>query len=351
MAEASSAGPRSAARPRLGLAVPLEGLGLLESLELAAGAGSLGYTDVWSYEVSDSDGFTPLAWLASRTDQIRLGISVIPAFTRPPALLAMTSAALQEVSGGRFVLGLGSSAPNVVERWMGGAYERPLTRVRETVEAIRLVLAGGKASYQGETVRVEDFRLALPPASVPIVLGALGPKMRRLAGEAGDGIVTVFNTAESTPELLEDFYDGARASGRDPRSLDVVSKLFVAVDEDDEALREMLRRFITGYATVPAYNRLLAGQGFEAEAARLAEAWADGRRREASEAITDEMLERLIVFGSADECARRLGSYPDAGVTTVIVAPVSAVTDPDERRRRLINTVEQVGGRLAPARA
>ena len=263
----------------------------------------------------------------------------------------MTSAALQEVSGGRFVLGLGSSAPNVVERWMGGAYERPLTRVRETIEAIRLVLAGGKASYQGETVRVEDFRLALPPASVPIVVGALGPKMRRLAGEAGDGIVTVFNTAESTPELLEDFFDGARASGRDPRSLDVVSKLFVAVDEDDEALREMLRRFITGYATVPAYNRLLAGQGFEAEAARLAEAWADGRRREASEAITDEMLERLIVFGSADECARRLGSYVDAGVTTVIVAPVSAVTDPDERRRRLINTVEQVGGRLARAGA
>jgi probable F420-dependent oxidoreductase len=325
---------------RLGLAVPIDGLGLQESLELALHAEALGYTDAWSYEVAGSDGFSPLAWLAARSDGLRLGISVVPAFTRPPALLAMSSAGLAELSGGRFVLGLGSSSPNVVGRWMGGVHERPLTRLRETVEAVRLALAGDKVTYHGETVRVDDFRLALAPARVPIVLGALGPKMYRLAGAIGDGVVMVFVTAEGTPAILDDLRAGARDAGRDPAQLDVVAKLFVAVDEDLEELGPMLRRFITGYATVPAYNALLRRQGFQDEADAMITAWDAGDRKRALGAVTDELLRSLIVFGSADECAARVRAFADAGVRTPLLAPITAAGDPDERRRRLVRTVE-----------
>lgn len=331
---------------RLGLAVPIDGMGLRESLELAVEAEALGYDDAWSYEVSGTDGFTPLAWLAARTERLRLGISLVPAFHRPPALLGMSSASLQELAGGRFVLGLGSSSPTIVERWMGGVHERPLTRVRETVEALRLVLAGGKVDYDGETVRVDGFRLALPAAQVPVLLGALGPRMHRLAGAVGDGLITVFTTVEATPALLGDFHAGARDAGRDPASLGVVSKQFVAVDEDDEALRAMLRRFVCGYATVPAYNALIARQGFAEEAERMAAAWAEGRREDALAAVTDELLEALIAFGSADRCASRLRAHAGAGVTTLLIAPVTAVRDPVELRRRVRATVEQIGARL-----
>jgi probable F420-dependent oxidoreductase len=335
---------------RLGLAVPIEGLALRESLELAVHAQELGYTDAWSYEVCDADGFTPLAWLASRAERLRLGISVVPAFTRPPALLAMTCAALQELAEGRFVLGLGPSSPNVVGRWMGGDYALPLTRVRETVEALRLALTGEKASYSGRTVRMEDFRLALPPAHVPVMLGALGPRMRRLAGEIGDGIVMVFTTPEGTPALLEPVVDGARACGRDPGALDVVAKLFVAVDEDDADLRALLRRLVTGYGTVPAYNRMLASEGFDREARAMAEAWANGDRRGALAAASDELLERLFIFGDEAACLRRLREHADAGARTLLIAPVTAARDPAERRARVRRTIERVA-RLTPSPA
>lgn len=330
--------------PRVGLAVPIDGMGLQESLELACHAESLGYTDVWSYEVDGADGFTPLAWLSARTSTVRLGISVVPAFTRPPALLAMSSASVQELSGGRFVLGLGSSSKPVVEGWMGLEHARPLTRVRETLEAVRLALSGERVVYGGETVHVDGFRLGLEPRPVPVVLGALGPRMHRLAGSAAEGVVLVFNVPERTGELLGDFRAGASDVGRDPAELEVVAKVFVAVDEGLEDLGPQLRRFVTGYGIVPAYNALLARQGFRSEAEAMAGAWAQGRRSEAAAAVSDDLLRALFVFGDADHCRARLGDYLAAGVTTLIVAPITAAADPRRRRERLQRTVEVVAG-------
>jgi alkanesulfonate monooxygenase SsuD/methylene tetrahydromethanopterin reductase-like flavin-dependent oxidoreductase (luciferase family) len=191
------------------------------------------------------------------------------------------------------------------------------------------------------------------------MIGALGPKMFGLAGEIAAGVITVFNTAEATPALLADLHAGARAGGRDPGALEVVSKLFVAIDEDEGALRAALRRLLTGYGTVPAYNALLARQGYEREAAAMASAWADGRRGDALAAVTDELLERLFVFGSAADCARRLEQYAAAGVTTVLVAPMTVAAEAHprwrgagERRERILHTVELLAARLgarAPA--
>jgi probable F420-dependent oxidoreductase len=338
-----------AAPQRLALAVPIDGLTFSESLEIASGAERLGYTDAWSYEVAGGDGFSPLGWLAARTERMRLGISLVPAFTRPPALLAMSCAALQQISGGRFVLGLGSSSPTVVGDWMGLQHGRPRTRVRETVEALQRILSGEKTTYEGATLAVRDFRLALEPSPTPVMLGALGPKMFALAGEIGDGVILVFNAAERTQRLLADAAAGARNAGRDPAQLDVVAKLFVAVDEDSAELKAMLRRLLVGYATVPAYNALLRRQGFVVEAEAMADAWARGERREALAAVSDELLHKLYVFGSAPECAARLEAYAAAGVRTPLIAPTTAATDVDERRRKITRTIALAARTLAPA--
>ena len=331
--------------PGLGLAVPIEGLSLRESLELAAEAEGFGYSDAWSYEVDTNDGFTPLGWLAARTQRMRLCISLVPAFSRPPALLAMTVSGLQDISGGRLLIGLGASSPAVIGGWMGLEHSKPLTRVRETIEATRLALSGDRTTYRGETVRMEGFRLGGAPTQVPIVLGALGPKMNRLAGSTADGLIMVFNVPERTPVLLNDFRAGAREAGRIPG--EVITKVFVAVDEDLDTLRPQLQRFVTGYAIVPAYNDLLRRQGFAAEAEALAAAWARGRRKDALEAIRDDLLRALIVFGSAAACEAQLRAHLDNGVDSLIIAPITAAAEPDERRTRIRNTVVQVGRALA----
>lgn len=331
--------------------MPIDGLTFSESLEIAAGAERIGYTDTWSYEVAGSDGFSPLGWLAARTERMRLGISLVPAFTRPPALLAMSCASLQQLSGGRFVLGLGSSSPTVVGGWMGLEHSRPLTRVRETAEALRQILSGVKTTYEGSTLGVRGFRLALDPSPTPVLLGALGPRMFALAGEIGDGVIMVFNSAEQTPRLLADMQAGARTAGRAASDLDVVAKLFVAVEEDSEALQAMLRRLLVGYATVPAYNALLRRQGFAAEAEAIAGAWSRGERSEALAAVSDELLEALYVFGSAADCAERLRAYSRAGVRTPLIAPITAASDPAQVRRRVERTIALVAQTLAPAEA
>jgi len=155
---------------------PVEMTGVAASVQIGAMAEALGYTDVFSSEVGSADAFSPLAALAGKTEHVRLGTALVPVFTRPPALLAMTAASLQALSGGRFVLGSGASTRDIVERWMGLGFDRPVERVRDYVDALRRILAGDKVSFQGGTVQVHGFRRqAEPVPPVPIHVGALGP--------------------------------------------------------------------------------------------------------------------------------------------------------------------------------
>jgi probable F420-dependent oxidoreductase len=327
---------------RLGLAVPLEAIGLSASLDLARDAEALGYDDVWSSEVAGPDGFTPLAALAATTSRVRLGLALAPAFTRPPALLAMSAAALQEISGGRFVLGVGASSPAIVGSWMGTPYDRPRTRVRETVEALQLILSGEKTTYAGETLEVHGFRLGTGASWVPIQIGALGPRMFELAGELGDGVLISLGAAHAIPRLLERFHAGARVAGRDPAGLEVWCRVLVAADEEGPEVEAMLRRFLVGYGTVPAYNAHLARQGYAEEAAAMVAAWTGGRRADATAAVSDRLLRGLVAFGSAQACVEHLRAYRQAGVTTLVIDPVSAAADPAERMRRVRATVTTV---------
>jgi probable F420-dependent oxidoreductase len=333
------------AMDRLGITIGLEGASLQEAVDLCLRAEDLGYTDVWSAEVGGADGIAALTPVAAQSSRVRLGTGILPVFTRPPALLAMGAATLQNLSGGRFVLGLGTSSPVIVGGWMGGSFDRPLKRLREYVEVIREALSGKKVTYRGETVSLDGFRLQLDPgAPVPIYLAALGLQACRLAGEVADGVIFFLKTPNGVRQGLEWVAEGARAAGRDPTELDCVIRVTAAVDEDPKVLRFVSRRLITTYAAVGVYNRSLAQQGFTQEATAIATAWKAGDREAATQAVSDRLLDELLITGSAEQCREGLAEFRAAGVKTPVLLPVSVAGDPAER----VSRVEQAVAALAP---
>jgi alkanesulfonate monooxygenase SsuD/methylene tetrahydromethanopterin reductase-like flavin-dependent oxidoreductase (luciferase family) len=255
-------------------------------------------------------------------------------------LLAMAAATLQALSGGRFWLGLGSSTEVIVEDWMGLRLERPLARVRETVEAVRLALSGEKVAYQGATLRLRDFRLQLGACDVPIVVGALGPRMLRLAGEVADGVALSYAALPGLPAQLAEAHAGLAAAGRQVADFDVVQRLGVAVDEDEEQLLPALRREIAGYGRSRAYNQSFARQGYPDEARGMWQAWQRRDGRAAMRAVSDRLLADTFVFGDVEACRARLAAYRAAGLRTPVVVPISVHPDARERQRRRRRTLE-----------
>jgi probable F420-dependent oxidoreductase len=317
---------------RLGVTPPVEMAGVRAAVEVAVRAERLGYSDVWSSEVGSADAFTPLAAVAARTDAIRLGTSLVPVFTRPPALLAMTAAALQDQSGGRFVLGIGTSTRHIVERWMGTAFDRPVERVGDYVSALRRILDGERVRFAGETVRVDGFRRqAEPVPPIPIHVGALGPRMCRLAGALADGVQFALMTPEGIRAALEVVRRSAAAAGRGHRELEVVLRVPIAVDDEGDLVRLVARRLLTGYAVTPTYRAALARQGYGDAVRPVVAAWEAGDRTAAMAALPEEVVDAFFVQGPAATCRARLAEYEAAGVTSVALMHISAAATAEER--------------------
>lgn len=334
---------------RLGMTIGVNDTPLGSAVSLCREAEDAGYTDVWSAEAGALDGLAPLAAVAASTSSVRLGTAILPVFTRPPALMAMSAATLQNLSGGRFVLGLGTSSSIIVERWMGGSFERPLTRLREYLLTVRSILAGEKVAFEGKTVRIDGYRLQLEPvAPVPLYMAALGPAACRLAGELADGVIFFMKSPGGITQAMGWVAEGARAAGRDPSALDCVIRLPVALAEGERGdLSALARRFIVSYAIVDVYNRSLADQGFGAAASAIAERWAAGDRKGAVDEVPDDMVDELMIVGDAEECRGRLQRFRAAGVTTPVVLPFSLPGGPDELTERARATMLAV----APAAA
>lgn len=331
---------------RLGLTLPVPGLPIADTtVPLARLAEELGFTDIWSAEVDGTDGLSTLAAIAVTTETLRLGTAILPVFSRPPALYAMSAANLQALSRGRFVLGLGTSTSIVIGRWMGIPFEKPLTRTRETVAILREALAGKKVSFEGETVTAQGFRLTADPgAAVPIYIAALGPKMLRLAGEIADGVILYLFTPNGVRDAVAQVHEGARAAGREPEQIDVVIRIPVAVDEDEEFLLFMMRRMTAAYAMVDVYNASVTRQGFGEEARLLSELWRAGDRDGAAQAVTEEMLEQFYIFGDRDRCVTKIQAFREAGVKTPVIMPVSVAGDPADRMERTRRTIAALAG-------
>lgn len=331
---------------RLGITIPIDGIPIAEAVvPLAKLAEDNGYTDAWSAEVSSTDGLTPLAALAVTTQKLRLGTAILPAFSRPPALLAMESASLQALSNGRFVLGIGTSSSIIVGGWMGGRFELPLTRIKETVAALRQAFAGKKLDVEGRTLRSKGFRLTGDPGStVPIFIAALGPRMLKLAGEVADGVILYLFTPDGAREAISQVREAARSAGRDPDSIDVVARIPIAIDQDPEMLKYVLRRLMVTYAMVDVYNASIGRQGYAKEASAIAERWKEGDREGAAAAVTDEMLYAFYLQGDRDSCASGLERFREAGIKTPVLYPVSVAGDPAQRLKEIRSSIEAMAG-------
>lgn len=328
---------------RPGITIPLEPFVNQHITTLARRAEELGYTDAWSAESFSHDAFAPLAATAVVTTKLRLGTAIVPVFTRPAALIAMSSATLQQISNGRFVLGLGLSTPTIVQQWMGVPYEKPVTRMRETVQALRAAFTGGKVVLAGKTMKINGFRLDVPlEKPPPIYIAAQGSLMLRTAGEIGDGVLVNFITPDALPSMLRHVHEGARAAGKDPTDFDVVCRIIVVVDEDAERARHELRRSLTAYVTVPQYNKFFCEFGYADVAEASLAAWNAGDRKKAVELIPDRMVSDIYVVGNADYCRKRLQEYFDAGVITTALHLTSLAPTPEERRARILAGLEQL---------
>src|SRR5256886_4009781 len=214
------------ALPRLGASLPLPpDLGMCR--RVAERAEALGYESIWIADTgAGPDAFVVAAAAALATRRIRLGTAVVPIYTRAlPVLAAGAGSCAQLMPGRPFVLGLGVSSETIVDAWGGVPYRRPLTRMRETVAALRPMFAGDRVTFEGKTVRTRGFRLVSPPpAPVPIYVGAPMPPMLELAGEVADGGILNFMPVEAVPRMLAHVRAGAERAGRDPAALEVVAR-------------------------------------------------------------------------------------------------------------------------------
>ena len=297
-------------------------------------AEALGYESAWVTEGHGGDQFAVLAACAAATSKIRLGTAISSVFVRTAPTLAMSAATVDQLSQGRFILGLGSSHKVQVEPEHGVAYGQPLAKVRDTVAVIRALLRDGEVSYQGETVRIEKFDLWFKTyrPDLPIYLSALFPKMTALTGEIADGVILTRSALDTAARIRASLAEGAARAGRDAAKIEVTSLLPVSVDNDRQAALDAMRPGTAFYAGFfPRYNQLMAAHGFEAEAAAIMAAWKRGDRDAAAAAVTDGVIDATAVVGTPDQCRAKLDAYRESGIDLPIVSP--HVREPNARAR------------------
>jgi probable F420-dependent oxidoreductase len=297
--------------PRWGLTLPLAGIGLAESAEHVKRAEAAGYTDLWSGETNGPDGFTPLALASAWTVRVRLGTGVVGVMQRGRALLAQEAAALADASGGRFALGIGASSDRIVAGWNAMPFEKPLSRVSETIDFLRAALAGERAEG--------GFKLeSAPGEKVPIVVAALRGRMLELAVEKADGAMTNFLPLEALPRVVEQLH-GA------PDQFELLCRFFCLPGEREQV--EPLARFMfSSYVTVPVYEAFYRWLGYGDRIDAMVEAWAAKDRKRAAEEAPWELIEQMFIFGSPEQMRERLDAFVDGGITLPILTPI---TTPD----------------------
>ena len=310
------------------------GLTATEIADCAERAEALGYESAWVAEGHGGDQFAILAACALRTRRIRLGTAISSVFVRTAPTIAMAAATVDELSGGRFVLGLGSSHRVQVGPEHGVEYARPLDRIRDTVAIVRTLLREHDVSHAGETVRIERFNLWFRPlrGELPVYLSALFPKMLELTGEIADGVILTRSTLATAAAARARIAAGAARAGRDAAAIEITSLLPASVSSDRETALAAARPGLAFYAGFfPRYNRLLAESGFPEEAAAVARAWAAGDSAGAARAVTDDMIAATGIAGTVAECRDRLDAYRDAGLDLPIISPFARGPDAKER--------------------
>jgi F420-dependent oxidoreductase-like protein len=338
---------------RLGVMLGYFGAGTTaaEQLELAREAERLGYDSAWVAEAYGSDAATVLAWLAAQTGRIGLGAGVFQMPARSPAMTAMTAATLDQLSGGRFRLGLGLSGPQVAEGWHGQRFARPLHRTRDYLSVVRLALERRRVAYQGETLQLplpggpgKALKLTIGPAQprLPIYLAAMGPRNLELAGELADGWLGFLFAPEHAGAFREHLAAGAARAGRDLDGFDVAPVVQAHVADDPAAARDAMRPFLALYLGGMGsrernfYAEQAARYGFERAARTVQDHYLAGDRLKAMAALPDELIDLVTLCGPPARVRDRLAAFRDAGVGTLIAAPTARTHDDRVAQLRLL---------------
>ena len=317
--------------------------GIKEGVEQLADFEKAGADLVWVAEAYGIDAVSVMGYIAAKTERIRIGSGILPLYSRTPTLTAMTAAGIDYLSGGRFVLGLGASGPQVIEGWHGVPYDKPLARTREIVGICRQVWRRERVEHDGEC-----YTLPLPPEQgtglgkplklivhpvrdrIPIYVAALGPKNVEMTAEIAEGwLPTIF-----VPEKCKQVWGDALAKGAANRAadlgpLEIAAGGLLAIGDDVEGIRQLARPALALYIGGMGakgrnfYNDLVCRYGFEDEAARIQDLYLEGRKVEAAALVPDELLTATSLVGPRSFVAERIAAYQEAGVTTLSVVPVS----------------------------
>jgi len=314
------------------------GLGPQDQLDVVQEAERLGYDSVWTAEAYGSDAATVLAWLAAGTSRIRLGSAIFQMPGRSAAMTAMTAATIDQLSGGRMILGIGSSGPQVAEGWHGQRFAHQLQRTREYVEVVRRALARERLVYEGETLALplpdgpgRPLKLMIAPVQerIPILLAAIGPRNTALAGEIADGWLPTFFSPEHVGGLRALLQEGADRAGRSLEGFQIVPSVGLAVSEDHAAARDLMRPMLALYVggmgsrAQNFYNQLVRRYGFEDAAREVQDLYLEGRKDEAAAALPDELIDMVSLCGPPGAVRERLDAFRDAGVGTLAVIPMA----------------------------
>ncbi|CAN5792521.1 LLM class F420-dependent oxidoreductase [soil metagenome] len=306
------------------------GISVPEHVDLVVEAERLGASSVWLPELWGADALTPLAYLAARTSSIGLATGIVQLGSRSPALLAMTAMTMQQLSGGRFLLGLGTSGPQVMEGWHGVRFTAPVSATRETIEIIRTVARGDRLTHDGRVYQVplpdgpgRPMRSMLQPVDMPVYVAALGPRNLELTGELADGWLGNAFLPEHAGAFLEPLRTGAARRGVTLDHLDLVIPVAVEITDDaDEAASRHARgyAFTIGAMGLPGqnfYNDAFARQGFADDVAAVQSLWLAGKREEAAARVPVDLGAKTNLLGPPDVIKDRLRRYRDAGITTL----------------------------------
>jgi F420-dependent oxidoreductase-like protein len=325
---------------KLGVHVGYWGLGMgpQEQLKVVQEAERLGYDSVWAAEAYGSDAATVLAWLAAGTSKIRLGSAIFQMPGRSAAMTAMTAATIDELSGGRMILGIGTSGPQVAEGWHGQRFGRQLQRTREYVTVVRMALARERVEYHGETLELplpdgpgKALKLMISPQQdrIPVYLAAIGPKNTALAGEVADGWIPTFFSPEYVAEFRALLQEGAERAGRTLDGFDIAPTVNAYISDDRAAARDLMRPILAlyiggmGSRKQNFYNNLVQRYGFEAAATEIQDLYLAGEKDAAGAAIPDELIDMVSLCGPRDVVRERLAAFREAGVGTLMVTPMA----------------------------
>lgn len=317
-------------------------------IAVAQAADRLGYHSFWTGESWGRDAFTVLTMLACHTERIGLGTGIVTVYSRTPGLIAQSIASLDCISGGRAILGLGSSGRIVIEDWHGVKFDYPVSRTREYIEIVRMALAGGRVNYDGRFYQLQRFRMGVAPVQerIPIYVASLGQRNLELTGELADGWLPIWTHSEKLPEIKEPLLAALTAAGRQPGEMTTAPQILSCASDDEETVANAIRQarahmafYIGGMGRY--YYDLFCRYGYQAEGDAVRRAWAERDRGAAAGAITDEMVDSITAIGTPDECRRKMDRFRANGVDMPLVAfPHGAERD------TMLGTLEA----LAPAK-